>query len=146
MFDKKILDSIRYHTNRIAKTFRLEGGKSKRDGWTKTAKGGSFNDPDDVRQTLYLAALEAWRTYDPSRRTRKSTYIKAAVAYRAIDIMRCLERSPQVVCCEEDDDLEDLARFHRKRQRDVHAELSNSNTPKSRKPVHINCGTQIQTV
>jgi len=129
VYDQKISDSIRYHTNKISKTFELKN-----------------NDRDDVRQTLYLAALEADRTYDPSGPARKSTYIKAAIGYRAIDIMRNLERMPQVVCYEEGDDPQETATLYQKAHRDVHEELSNPDAPKSRPPVQIDCGNHMQNV
>lgn len=129
MIDKRILDAIDYHTRRLEKTFRLR----------------QF-DRDDVRQTLILAALEAGQTYDPSHGTKRNTYIKAAVGYRAVDILRNLERTPQVICQEEGSDLQDTERYYRKINCDIHQGLSDPDMPKSQKPLQLNCGTYLQNI
>lgn len=127
--DPKILETIDYYTRRLTKRFRLQKA-----------------DREDVRQTLVLASLEADQTYDPSHGTKRNTYIKAAVRYRAVDMMRNLERSPQVICCEEGSGLDETERLYQKIQRDVHQELSCPETPQSRKPLQLDCGTDMQNI
>lgn len=129
MMDTKISETIDYYTRRLTKRFRLQKA-----------------DREDVRQTLALAALEAGQTYDPSHGTKRNTYIKAAVRYRVVDIMRDLERTPQVVCCEEGSDLKDTERHYQKIQRDIHQESARPDTPQSRKPLQFNCGTDMQNI
>lgn len=128
MFDKKIQAAIAYHTRQISKIFVLES-----------------NDSDDVRQKLTVAAVEAAQKYDPSHNTKMRTYVKAAIANRAVDIMREFEKSPLVVCYEEGYDLQDTERHYQKIQRDVHEVLSNPETSVPHQVIQINCG-DIQTL
>lgn len=129
MFDRKISDAIDYHTQRLTKKVKLQ-----------------LADREDVRQRLALAALEADHTYDPSQGAQKSTYIKAAVRYRAVDMMREFERAPQIFCCEDGDDLQETERYYRDIQHDIHQERSRPEAPQSRKPLQLDCGTDMQNI
>ena len=129
ILDRRIMSTIRFYTNQISKIFKL-----------------SRNDKDDVRQRLMLTALQAEQTYDPSCNTKFRTYIKTAISFDAVDIMRKLERAPQVVCFEEGYDLQETEVFYQNCLRDIHDEITNPGAPRQKKMIQFNCGSHMQTI
>lgn len=129
ILSQRIMSTIGYHANLIAKIFKLNS-----------------NDKDDVRQRLALTALEAKGNYDPAQKTKFRTYIKAAIAFDAVDIMRQLERAPQIICYDEGCDLQETETFHQNRLRDIHKELTDPKAPKPKKRLQLNCGSYIQVI
>lgn len=79
----KIRQAINYHTNRLARTFRLQSA-----------------DKDDVRQELTLKALEIMQYYSRDIRAAIETYTKHALSRKAVDIARAIIASPQIISIE----------------------------------------------
>ena len=85
--DKKIIDSINYHTNKLMRAYRLNS-----------------HDAEDVKQDLTLAALMAEQTYDPEKAASLTTFLKLVVEREAIDIGRKFSNRPIIENFEDDVD------------------------------------------
>lgn len=98
--DKKIIDSINYHANKLTRAYRL-----------------NRHDTEDVKQDLTLAALMAEQTYDPDKATSLTTFLKLVIEREAIDIGRKLSNQPIIENFEGDVNTQAVADFHYNRQR-----------------------------
>lgn len=124
----KVSRAIQYYANYIAKLFKLRK-----------------DEKEDIVQTLVLAALVAQDAHRDSMKAGLLTYIKTAVRYEAIDIMRCLDNAPKIVSYEEECTVGALERYHRRVELDFHAELSGEPKQKEKR-LQVNCGDYIEQV
>lgn len=131
VLDRRVTSTIGYHANYISKVFKL-----------------NKNDKDDIRQNLAIAALQAKASHHPSMKANRTTYIKSAISYKTVDIMRELENAPRIICYEDDFDLGEFEWFYQRIERDVIKELSGEahDVKKKMKRLQLNCGSYIQEV
>jgi len=91
MLNAKIQDTIEYHTNRIAKTCKLDSQST-----------------DDVRQELTLTALEAIKNYTDDINANLLTYVKAALNRGVAGIVRKIKNAPPIANADNMLDLEEI--------------------------------------
>ena len=98
--DKKIINSINYHANKLTRAYHLNS-----------------HDAEDIKQDLMLAALMAEQDYAPDKAASLTTFLKLVVEREAIDIGRKLSNQPIIENFEGDVDTQAVADFHYNRQR-----------------------------